>query len=122
MQITQIAPTGRNLITAIEADSIAINGEVFRQSVLVHANGLFPHWPITDIAQLRLDHLDPLRDQDLEIVLLGTGAVQSFPSPEQWRELRLLPWGLEIMTTPAACRTYNLIAAEGRAVAAALIL
>jgi uncharacterized protein len=57
-----------------------------------------------------------------EILLLGTGDSQQFPHPETFYPLVDQRIGFEIMDTPAACRTYNIIVAEGRQVAAALML
>ena len=56
------------------------------------------------------------------IVLLGTGAAQRFPMPALARRLTTAQVGLEVMDTAAACRTYNILAAEGRRVAAALLM
>ncbi len=57
-----------------------------------------------------------------EIVLLGTGATLRFPHPRLTRALAEAGVGLEVMDTPAACRTFNILAAEGRKVVAALLL
>ena len=57
-----------------------------------------------------------------EIVILGTGATLRFPHPRLTRALAEAGVGLEVMDTPAACRTFNILAAEGRKVVAALLL
>jgi uncharacterized protein len=57
-----------------------------------------------------------------EVVLLGTGATMRFPHPRLTRALTDARIGLEVMDTPAACRTFNILAAEGRKVAAAILL
>jgi len=57
-----------------------------------------------------------------EIVLLGTGVRQRFPHPRVYRALTDAGIGLEVMDTGAAARTYNIVAAEGRRVVAALLL
>ena len=57
-----------------------------------------------------------------EIVLLGTGRRQRFPAPALLRPLVEAGISVEPMDLPAACRTYNILALEGRAVAAALLL
>jgi uncharacterized protein len=57
-----------------------------------------------------------------EVALLGTGSRQRFPHPRLSRALNEARIGLEVMTTAAACRTYNILMAEGRKVAAALLL
>jgi uncharacterized protein len=54
--------------------------------------------------------------------LLGTGARQRFPSPRLTRALAEARIGLDVMDTPAACRTFNILAAEERKVAVAILL
>ena len=57
-----------------------------------------------------------------EVALLGTGATIRFPHPRLTRALTDARIGLEVMDTPAACRTFNILAAEGRKVAVAILL
>ena len=57
-----------------------------------------------------------------EIVLFGTGATQRFPRPDLTRALSDAQVGVEVMDTPAACRTYNILVAEGRRVVALLLV
>ena len=68
------------------------------------------------------DALDSVRKVKPDLVILGTGNQQRFPPPKLYQSLVFAGIGLEIMTTPAACRTYNILVSEGRMVAAALIL
>ena len=75
-------------------------------------------------AQLRLAYRESdfvfLKNLDAEIVLLGTGARQRFPHPRLTAALAQAGIGLEVMDLQAACRTYNILVAEERKVAAAL--
>ena len=57
-----------------------------------------------------------------EVVVLGTGPAQRFPRPELARALAASGAGVEVMDSKAACRTYNILAAEGRSVVAAILL
>jgi uncharacterized protein len=61
-------------------------------------------------------------DLNVKVVLLGTGEQLRFPTPDTTRHLVEQGIGVEIMDTAAACRTYNVLVSEGRAVAAALIV
>jgi uncharacterized protein len=65
---------------------------------------------------------EQLRELRSEVVLLGTGTRQRFPSPRLTRALMDARIGLEVMDTHAACRTYNILVGEGRRVAAALFV
>jgi uncharacterized protein len=71
---------------------------------------------------LTAEHLSALAGFRGDVLVLGTGARQRFPSPQLLRPLVEAGIGIEIMDTPAACRTYNILVGEGRAVAAALIV
>ena len=78
-------------------------------------------WSVTSFEGLAESDFESLRALDPEVVLLGTGARQRFPHPRLSRVLADARIGLEVMNTPAACRTYNILMAEGRKVVAALM-
>jgi uncharacterized protein len=78
-------------------------------------------WPTASFEALAEADFERLRALDPEVVLLGTGARQRFPHPRLARPLAEARIGLEVMNTPAACRTYNILMAEGRKVVAALL-
>jgi uncharacterized protein len=82
---------------------------------------------ITDVAPFVVEELDwdaiaALHDNDLEILVLGTGARQLFPPPVFYSKLAAARIGLEVMDSAAACRTFNILAMEGRRVAALIVL
>ena len=122
MQITQITGEDQNMITGYGHDHVAVNGVRYTTSLILRPDGILPSWPVAEAPGLQTGDLSWVRENPPEILLLGTGVQQVFPPRAVWRELRLEPWGIEIMDTAAACRTYNLIVAEGRTVAAALIV
>jgi uncharacterized protein len=122
MQFTQITSDTQNLVTAYGRDHVAVNGVRYRESLIVRPERLLPAWPVGTVEALSLEALEWIREDPPEILLVGTGVRQVFPPHPLWRQLHAQPWGLEIMDTAAACRTYNLIMSEGRAVAAALII
>lgn len=80
-------------------------------------------WSATSLAALSLDDFADIlaRRESVEFVLLGTGLVQGLPPREIRDGLKAAGIGLEFMSTEAAARTYNVVASEGRRVAAALI-
>ena len=69
-----------------------------------------------------LEHFAGLLTHAPEIVLLGTGAVLHFPGPALTHPLTAAGVGLEVMDTPAACRTFNILTSEGRRVLAAVFV
>jgi uncharacterized protein len=80
-------------------------------------------WHATDAARLVPDDFAAVLGEPagISLVLLGTGARQVFPGPDVRTAFRAAAIGLEAMDTGAACRTYNVLLAEGRPIAAALI-
>ena len=98
---------------------LRIGQDKWRQSVLLSSREVIP-WPLGDDEPITLDSLAPLIDEKPDVILLGTGERQRFPPHDLGMALLNRRIGLEVMDTGAACRTYNVLASEGRAVAAAL--
>ena len=109
-------------ITAYTASSIAINGVRYTHNLLISSNGLIQVWPGQYFADIQTTHLDLIAPAEAEIVLLGCGKKQLFPSAALMGAFIERRTGVETMDTPAACRTFNILAAEGRRVAAILLL
>jgi len=91
------------------------------------------HQHLRELTGVRAQELSPLdflegnspalqNPEDIEILLLGTGPQQFFLHPELTAELQSIGIGVEVMSTPAAARTYNILMSEGRIVVAALII
>jgi uncharacterized protein len=112
--------SGANTITAYGDDYVAVNGARRDRNVIVTA-GEVRDWSATDFAHLSPEHFAELAQLGVEIVLLGTGSRQRFPHPRLTAALGAAHIGLEVMDTKAACRTYNILVAEERRVALALL-
>ncbi len=110
-----------NLISGYGSDHILVNGVRHEASLIVLPDEVITGWANT-LALLAAEHFDTLALRAPEIILLGSGRKLRFPSPALYAGLIKARIGVEVMDTPAACRTYNILAAEGRRVAAALIL
>ena len=93
-----------------------------RRSFIISPQRLLREWPATAVSELDADRLSPLTELNLEVVLLGTGKQLSFPVADQLAALVSLGIGYEVMDSAAACRTYNILAGEGRQVGAAIII
>lgn len=117
-----LTPTGQTqLVTAIEKDHIRVNHQIYQGALLIFPDRIEENWTAHDF-----DHLDEsdfalLSALGCPIVLLGTGNKQRFPSPRLLAPVMAAGVGLEVMDIAAACRTYNILASEGRAVVAALL-
>jgi uncharacterized protein len=100
---------------------VMVNGQRVERSVVVLPDRILPDWPATTFDELAAEHFERLADLGLEIVLLGTGKRLRFPPPEVLSPLIRTGLGVEVMDIQAACRTYNILVAEARKVAAALL-
>ncbi|HFC53225.1 MAG TPA: hypothetical protein ENJ43_02200 [Gammaproteobacteria bacterium] len=96
--------------------------EILSHSLVVMPDRLLRDWPPGSLEQLTVEHLEMVARLDPELVLLGLGKRLRFPDPGLVAPLFRRNIGVEYMNTPAACRTYNFLASEGRRVAAAILI
>jgi len=114
------APGGVNTISAYGEDYVVVNGQRRDSSVVVLRDRVVD-WPAASFERLTAEDFGFLQELDIDIVLLGTGPRQRFPHPRLTAALTRAGIGVEVMDTQAACRTYNILVAEERRVAAALL-
>jgi uncharacterized protein len=113
---------GVNTITRHDASSIWVGSTRFGHSLLVPWQGEVQRWAPSRIEQLQAEHFEQALMLQPELVIFGCGARHCFVSPALLRCLIDRRIGVETMDTSAACRTYNVLASEGRAVLAAMLL
>lgn len=101
---------------------IQINQEILSNSIIITPNLLIKNWEPQTVKELTSKHWEKIIPLKPAILILGTGSTLEFPSLEVYGELINQGIGVEIMDTSAACRTYNVLTAEERNVAAALII
>jgi uncharacterized protein len=112
---------GLNAIARHGPDGVIVNGVEHRRSVLVPWQGAVTQWPVTSIEDLTEAHFGALAAMAPELIVLGSGPRIRFVKPALLRPLMSRRIGIETMDTAAACRTYNVLLAEGRNVLAALL-
>lgn len=112
---------GLNVFTAYGEDYVAVNHEKHSKNLIVLPESVIPEWSTATVATLTPADMQILLELGTEIVLLGTGSRLRFPQGPLMRPFAPAGIGLEVMDMQAACRTYNILAAEGRKVAAALL-
>ena len=112
---------GQNAISRHGPDGIIVNGIEFRESAVVPWRGVVSAWGVDDFDALSADHFATLAALSPELVIFGSGSRLRFPKPVLLQPLMACRIGFETMDTAAACRTYNVLLAEGRAVVAALL-
>ena len=120
MKLHASRPSGVNTITGYGEGYVVVNGERRSSSVVVMPDRI-EQWQAGAFDSLTSDDFQFLKQLGAEIVLLGTGPKQRFPHPRLTAELARAGIGLEVMDLQAACRTYNILVAEERKVAAALL-
>jgi uncharacterized protein len=108
------------LIRAFEAGRVLVGERWISGNLIITADKILDRWSATDPSNLELDDLARAIELDPEIILVGTGGVTVLPDVDLMAALAGRAIGLEIMTTPAACRTYNVLVHENRRVVAAL--
>ena len=109
-------------ITAYGPGWVAIQGEKVTNSVLITSDGLRQDWDCSKFEDLTPQHFAQLASLEVELVIFGSGNRLRFANPEWQMGLMQRRIGLETMDTQAACRTFNILAGEGRKVAAALLI
>ena len=100
---------------------ILVNQERYHTPLLLSPSRIHPDW-VKDFSSLDIVHFETILDLKPELVLFGSGNVFRFPPLPLTQPLIDHGIGLEVMDTAAACRTYTVLASEGRQVVAALIV
>ena len=113
---------GQNQFTGYGAGYVAVNNQRYEHSLVVTPEAIHDTWSVSSIDALGADNIAFLLKLEPEILLLGTGATHRFPGPATLREFAHAQIGVESMDTAAACRTFNILMAEGRNVIAAIIV
>jgi uncharacterized protein len=112
---------GTNAISRHGPHGVVVNGQEYTRSVIVPWQGSVADWQVGSFDALAEADFAKLAEMKPELVIFGSGLRLRFPPAACLKQLMKLRIGVETMDTPAACRTYNVLLAEGRAVVAALL-
>jgi uncharacterized protein len=121
MKLHLIPRAGLQLCSGYGAGFIAVNDVRYEASLVVTPEAV-TEWKGGGVDTLTAADFGAIADHAPEIVIFGTGRKQRFPRPELMRALAAAGVGLEVMDSGAACRTYNILASEGRKVVAVILL
>jgi uncharacterized protein len=121
MKLSMERPGGIHLVRGYSAEGLRIDDQLYRNSVIVSATDVIGNWRPRNVDELGPEDLRAALELAPEVLLLGTGPTQRFPAAPLYDALYRSRVGFEIMDTGAACRTYNVLVGEGRAVVAALL-
>lgn len=120
MEIKPQGISGRLIVHRYGNGGFVIGGQTMRGSVLVFPERALA-WPVASLADVTTESLAEVTGGSVELLLLGCGPRGALVDAHIRSFLRASRVGIEAMDTGAACRTYNVLVAEGRRVAAALV-
>lgn len=122
MDVTPLVSPGQQIIQSYTGGAFRISGKLYQSPVIVWPEQT-QIWPCHSFSELSVADFSLVYDHDHlpDVLLLGTGESQQFLNPALRQALREKGLVIEVMGTGAACRTYNVLMAEGRRVAAALL-
>ena len=122
MDVTPLLRPGQQIIQSYAGGGFRVSGQAYQGGVIVWPEETLP-WSLTLFSALQISDFSSIYGHDPlpDVVLFGTGPTQQFLLPAVRQQLREKGLIIEVMDTGAACRTYNVLVAEGRRVAAALL-
>ena len=121
IDVTLEKPGEYHFVRSVDTAGICIGPAVYTSSIILTPEQIMENWAPAEMESIKLVHLESLFALEPEVALLGTGSVQQFLPRELMIEVIRRGIGLEVMTTDAACRTFNILASDGRRVAAGLL-
>lgn len=120
MDFSQDKTSGRYTIRSYRSGSIIINDATYQDPIVLDLEHLQENKLPSDLDELDKRLLSELEIGSYEVVILGTGQRQQFPSWDILEAAQIMGTPLEVMATDAACRTYTILASDGRNVLALL--
>ena len=122
MKFSEQIDNARYRITGYGQGWVRVNENRIEQSFIMAPQTLILNWPVLSLKDLQPDCLEQVLAIPAEVIIIGSGQRQQLPSPAIWKKLVQHGVGFEIMTTDAACRTYNVLLSEARPVVGAFFL
>lgn len=121
MEFNLEMPGNHFFVRSIGEQGIRINDDYYTRPLILSAMRIVQEWPVQSVDDMDEASLQVIFGLEPEVVLIGTGEHQVFLPPEVQMLFYRNDTGFEVMTTDAACRTFNVLVAEGRHVVAALL-
>jgi uncharacterized protein len=122
VDLTPLIPQGRQVVEGYGPGHFRVSGQIYESPILVLPWRTLA-WPVATFEDVSVASLQPVIDGagEIDLLLLGTGPRLRPPPAELRAALKTAGIALEPMDSGAACRTYNVLVAEGRRIAAALL-
>ena len=122
MELNLERPRDYLFVRKADAHTVVVVDRPFTASIILARDKVIDDWGVRDIAAMTPANAEPILALQPNVVLLGTGARQQFPSQEVLAAFLQRHVGIEVMDNAAAARTWDILASEGRNVVAAFIL
>lgn len=121
MEFNLEVPQDQFFVRSVSEKGIRVHQDYFSQPFILSGQRIIPDWGISSVEDINEENLQALFELKPEVVLIGTGNTQVFLPPTTQIHFFRRGIGFEVMTTDAACRTFNVLISEGRQVVAALL-
>lgn len=123
MDVTPLIATGQQIIQSYAGGKFKVSGKFYEGAIIVAPHQTTLWDGVSDFESLTLENFDGLINQanDIDVVLFGTGAKMKFFNLALKSQLSAKGLPIDVMDTGAACRTYNVLMAEGRRVVAVML-
>ena len=122
MEFNLEIPQNQFFIRSVSEKGICVNHDFFNRQIIISGQRIVPDWNVACVGDINEESLQEVFDLEPEVILIGTGNTQVFLPPAIQVHFFRRNVGFEVMTTDAACRTFNILVAEGRHVVAALLI
>lgn len=121
MEFNLEAPQNQFFIRSISEKGICVDKDFYDRPFILSGEQIITEWAVNSIDDINESNLQVIFDLQPEVILIGTGKKQLFLPPATQAHFIRRNFGFEVMTTDAACRTFNVLAAEGRHVVAGFL-
>lgn len=122
MELNLERPRDYLFVRRADAHTVVIVDRPFSASIILARDQVVEDWDVTDAAAMTPAHAEPILALQPDVVLLGTGTNQRFPSQAVLAAFLQAGVGVEVMDNAAVARTWDILASEGRNVVAAFII
>lgn len=121
MEFNLELPQNQFFIRSVSEEGICVHKDYYTSPFIISGERIVPDWGVGSIDDINEENLQKIFDLQPEVILIGTGKTQVFLPPATQVHFFRRNIGFEVMTTDAACRTFNVLVSEGRHVVAALL-
>ena len=121
MQLNLERPDYTWYLRGADGQHALVNERTIERSFVIAPESLVEDWPVVDAKAMQAEDLAPMFALTPELIVLGTGPTQRFPSAAVMHACLSRGIGFEVMDNAAAARTYSVLAGEGRRVVAGFI-